>query len=130
MQSKFLCLAVVLSLLVSSACARKNIQTKEAAREAIVEHLGKVAGLDASKMDVEITQMAFQENTADIGVSIIPKGMTANDGMQMGYQLKREGDKWIVAAKKGGAGGGHGGAPPPSPSVTMPPGHPPVPEKK
>jgi hypothetical protein len=104
---KLFVIALILSL---AACAKKNIQTKEAAREAVVEHLGKVAGLDGSKMDVEITQMSFQESTAEVGVSIVPKGMSANEGMQMGYQLKREGDKWVVAGKRGG-GAGHGGAP-------------------
>lgn len=116
-------------VLCLAACARKNIQTKEAAREAIVEHLGKVAGLDMTKMDVEITQMSFQETTAEVGVSIVPKA-APNDGMQMGYQLKREGDKWVVASKKGGAAAGHGGMPPAPPAGAMPPGHPPVPEKK
>ena len=116
----------MLSLLALGACAKKNIQTKEAAKEAVVEALGKVAGLAVDKMDVEITQMSFQEDTAEVGVSITPKGMSREQGMQLGYQLKREGDKWVVAGKKGV--GGHGGAPTPPP-VAMPPGHPPVPEK-
>jgi len=126
-QSKILLLVALLSLV---GCTQKNIQTKEAAKQAVVEHLGKVAGLDLSKMDVEITQMSFQEKTAEVGVSIIPKGMTADQGMQMGYQLKREGDIWVVANKKGGAAAGHGGAPPTPPAGEMPAGHPPVPEKK
>jgi len=95
--------------LLLAACASKNIQTKDAVKEAVIQHLGKVSGLDVAKMDVEVTQMSFQESTADIGVSISPKGMPG-DGMQMAYQLKREGDKWVVAGKKtGSAGAGHGG---------------------
>ena len=130
MRTKLVLLLAVLSL---AACATKNIQTKEAAKEAVVNHLGKVSGLDVSKMDVEITQMSFQETTADVGVSVSPKGMPATEGMQMAYQLKREGDKWVVAGKKGGSGGGHGGgmAPPPAGGggggdAVIPPGHPPL----
>ena len=130
MRTKFFFTLAVLSLV---ACSSKNIQTKEAVKEAVVNHLGKVSGLDAAKMDIEITQMSFQETTADVGVSVSPKGMPTTDGMQLAYELKREGDKWVVAGKKksAGGGGGHGAPPaPPSGEGVIPPGHPAVGDAK
>ena len=120
-------LSVLLAVLSLAACGTKNIQTKEAVQEAVVQHLGTVSGLDVGKMDVEITQMAFQETNAEVGVSVTPKGMPRTGGMQLGYKLKREGDKWIVSGKRGGASGGHGGVAPPAASEgVIPPGHPPM----
>lgn len=117
-----------MAVLSLAACSTKNIQTKEAAKEAVVKHLAKVSGLAVEKMDVEITNMSFQETTADVSVSVSPKGMPATEGMQLAYQLKREGDAWVVAGKKGTGGGGHGGAPaaPPASDAVIPPGHPPL----
>ena len=118
MRTKLVVLIAALSL---AACSTKNIQTKEAAKEAVLNHLSKVSGLDVAKMDVDITNMSFQETSADVSVSVSPKGMPATDGMQLAYQLKREGDKWVVAGKKSAGGGGHGAAP-----AAPPAGHPPM----
>lgn len=120
--------AIIAAAVFLSACA-KNIQTKEAVREALNTHLSKVSGLDLDKMDVEILSLEFQKDSANARVSITPKGMGADQGMQMGYALAREGDHWVVK-KKADSGAGHGMMPPPATGGDMPAGHPPVDGKK
>jgi hypothetical protein len=118
--------AVIALALLASAC-QKNIQTKEAVREALNQHLSKVSGLDLTKMEVEVLSLDFQKDDANTRVRITPKGMGSDQGMEINYALKREGDHWTVAKKAGGMG--HGMAPPP-PTGEMPSGHPPVDPKK
>ena len=128
-------LATIALAVFLSAC-QKNIQTKEAVREALNTHLSKVSGLDLNKMDVEVLSLDFQQDKATTRVRVTPKGMAASDGMVIGYALKQEGDHWVVE-KKANGGGGHGGgggmmAPPAGGGGggEMPAGHPPVDPKK
>ncbi len=111
-------------MLALLGCA-KNIQTKEAVQAALVEHLGKVSGLNMSQMKMEVGSVSFRENEAEAAVSFVPNGMDPAQGMQMVYTLERKGDTWAVKAKRGGM---HDNAvPPAAPAVGLPPaGHPPV----
>ena len=119
---------------------QKNIQTTEAVRAGLLEHLEKVSGLNTKSMKIELGNVSFRENEADVTVSFLPNGAQPNEGMQMAYTLERKGDKWVVKGKRGSGGAGGGmmpghGAPAPAapPTGAMPPGHPPVPgaeEKK
>ena len=119
-----------LAFLCLLGCARKNIQTKEAVRDAVVEYLTArqdKTGIVMSAMNVDVTTMSFQQDRANVTVAFNLK--TGEGGMQMGYELERQGDKWVV---KGTAGtGGHEAPPqalPPDhpPTGGMPAGHPPV----
>lgn len=126
-------------LVLSLAACQKNLQTPEAVRAGLLEHLEKVSGLNTKSMKIELGNVSFRENEADVTVSFLPNGAQPSEGMQMAYTLERKGDKWVVKGKRGSGGGGampgHGGAAPatPPPGAAMPPGHPPVPgaeEKK
>lgn len=119
-------------MLALAACARKNIENKEAIRDAVVEHLSSPAiqaktGLDMSNMDVNVTAMTFERDTARATVDFRVKNSDA--GMQMNYTLDRKGDKWVVQARQD-SGQGHGVVTPGNegaPSKELPPGHPAVP---
>jgi hypothetical protein len=116
-------------MLVLAACARKNIENKEAIRQAVVDYLGSrqaQTGLDMSTMDVNVTAMAFERDTARATVEFRVKNGDA--GMQMNYSLERKGDKWVVQPRPDN-GGGHGVVLPGSDKgpTELPPGHPSVP---
>jgi outer membrane murein-binding lipoprotein Lpp len=124
--------ALVFGLLLA-ACAKKNIENKDAIRQAVVEYLNArqaQTGLDMSTMDVNVTAMAFERDTARATVEFRVKGGDA--GMQLNYTLDRKGDKWVVQARQDG-GQGHGVVLPPGgsgntdPGAALPPGHPSVP---
>ena len=116
-------------MLALAACARKNIENKEAIRQAVVEYLSSrqaQTGLDMSNMDVNVTAMTFERDTARATVDFRVKNSDA--GMQMNYTLDRKGDKWVVQPRQEG-GQGHGVVTPgnETPPSELPPGHPAVP---
>lgn len=125
--------ALIFTLLLA-ACARKNIENKDAIRQAVVEYLSArqaQTGLDMSTMDVNVLAMTFERDTARATVEFRVKNSEA--GMQLNYTLDRKGDKWVVQARQD-TGQGHGVVQPPSgtgdaPTGTgqLPPGHPSVP---
>ena len=126
-------LSVLLAMtLLLAACARKNIENQEAIRQAVVEYLNSrqaQTGLDMSTMDVNVTAMTFERDTARATVEFRVKGGDA--GMQLNYTLDRKGDKWVVQARQD-SGQGHGVVQPPgeigSPAPgQLPPGHPSLP---
>jgi hypothetical protein len=110
-----------LTLLGMAGCHRAP-ETKDAVKQAVIEHLSKGSGLDISIMDIEVTSVAFQGKEANATVSFKPKSNPAL-GMQMPYKLEAQGDKWVVV-RTGGGGNPHGSNEPPG---DLPPGHPPVP---
>ena len=121
-----------MAALLLAACARKNIENKDAIRQSVIEYLNSrqaQTGLDMSTMDVNVTAMAFERDTARATVEFRIKNGDA--GMQLNYTLDRKGDKWVVQARQDG-GQGHGVVLPPggsgSPgSSQLPPGHPSIP---
>jgi hypothetical protein len=126
-------LLAVLVCCLLAACNRAP-QDEGAVRQALQEHLSKNAGLDMNAVDMEITNLRFEGNTARAQVAFKPKA-APSEGMQMSYTLERRGEKWVVQGRGAGHGGamgggmGSGGAPgamqPPA-AGELPAGHPPV----
>jgi hypothetical protein len=126
---KALMMAPLIAALLLAACARKNIENKEAIRQAVVEYLSArqaQTGLDMSTMDVNVTAMTFERDTARATVEFRVKNSEA--GMQLNYTLDRKGDKWVVQARQD-TGQGHGVVQPEPGGTQLPPGHPSVPSK-
>ena len=120
-----ICLAVLgTATLLVCGCAR-NIQSQEAVRKGLMEHLSKRAGLDLNSMQIDITSLQFRENEADAVVSFRAKGSKdPAAGMQMRYTLERKGNLWVVKGRSGSGGAGPHGEGMAMPG--MPPGHPPA----
>jgi outer membrane murein-binding lipoprotein Lpp len=126
--------AIALAALTIAGCS-KNIQTKEAIRQAIVDYLASrqgQTGLDMNAMNVEVVNISFQADSARARVAFNLKN--GGGGMEMSYDLDRKGNQWVV---RGGRATGKGSAilPPNHPSIEggggapggqLPPGHPPV----
>ena len=126
--TRFAGLLVLVSLLLG---CKKDIQNKEAIRQAVIDHLAKRPDLMA--MDVRVDGVQFKQDEAIASVYLQAKsGAAAGGGMQMTYALERKGNQWVVKDKKnsGGAASPHGGAtgnPPPA-LPPLPPGHPQIPD--
>ena len=136
-----------LSLLICAALliagCKRAPEDKDAVKQALVEHLTKVPGLEMSQLDLEVADVQFKGNEATAKVSIKPK-TAPEQAMSMAYNLERRGDKWVVKPRSGGhggggmggmgggmggMGGGMGSAPPAQPPASggeLPSGHPPV----
>ena len=122
-------IALAVGALLLAACARKNIENKEAIRQAVVDYLSSrqaQTGLDMSTMDVNVTAMTFERDTARATVEFRVKNSDA--GMQLNYTLDRKDDKWVVQARQD-TGKGHGVVLPGEGKASgeLPAGHPAVP---
>ena len=128
--------ALAVAALCLVACS-KNIQTTEAVRAGVVDYLSAIAsktGLDMSSMDVQVAAVMFQRDEARATVSVRPKSVQGNAGMEITYTLDRKGDKWVVRGPGEVSGAAHGAAPqggePEPGSQALPPGHPPIGQKQ
>jgi hypothetical protein len=129
-------LSVVAAALLtfSLAACKKNIQTNEAVRQAVVDHLAKRTDLALSGMDIQVSNVTFSEGKAVAMVSFTPKGGDAANGMSMQYTLEQKGGAWEVKSKADSSGGGHSGMGMPGGDATkgeappreLPPNHPPM----
>ena len=122
------------ALLFLAACGQKNIENKEAIRQAVVDYLTArqaQTGLDPAAMDVNVIAMSFERDTARATVEFRVKN--GDGGMQLNYKLDRKGDKWVVEARED-SGQGHGVVAPGDSSALpgikgqLPPGHPTIPQ--
>ncbi|WP_155121146.1 hypothetical protein [Bryobacter aggregatus] len=107
-----LCLCVF--TLLTQSCA-KDINNKEAVKEAVLKRLESVSGLNLANMDVDITSVSFSGNSADAKVAFKAKG-SGEAMLNMSYKLERKGDLWEVKSSSGGMGG----------ASQLPAGHPPA----
>jgi hypothetical protein len=74
-------------------------------------------------MDVAITALDTKGSEAEATVSLKLKDSPGGAPMVMKYQLKQQGDKWVVTGLAGGDASPHGGAaPPPMPGAGSPHG--------
>lgn len=102
------------------ACSR-GIESKEAVRQAVIDHLAARSNLNVSSMEVDVTAVSFRENEADATVMFRAKGAGTGQSMTMNYTLERKGNRWVVKSKSGVGGMPHG-----STDAELPAGHPPV----
>lgn len=122
---------LLMALVVWAGGCKKQIQSNEAVKAGIIKHLSQNAGLSLGAMDIEVSNITFREEEADVLVSFRPKGGDAAAGMQMRYTLEQKGGAWVVK-RKADSGNPHSGtsagqeATPPAPSSDLPPNHPPV----
>lgn len=131
-----------LSLCWLAGCA-KNIDSKEAVRQGVMNYLAKRS--DLLVMDVSVTSVAFHQDEATATVHFQAKGIsTPGAGMNMQYVLERKGNEWTVKGRAGsdassnphtgmpqgvpgGGAGSIGAMPNTGVPQTLPPGHPSVP---
>ena len=134
---------IAVSLACLIACNRGNIDTKEAVRQGVIDHLAARQDVNIRSMNVDVTSVTFKENEADATVAVTPKG--GGNAIPIHYTLERKGSRWVVKPRAAGQNphGGmampdtgenpHGGAMPPSGDTPktgdLPPGHPSVPQK-
>jgi len=117
------------ALLFAAACKSKTDEN-EGIRQGVMKHLTALNMLNMANMDVKVTQATVNGNQAQAQVEIRSKGGDPNAApMQIGYDLEKRGEEWVVLKTTGMGGGmqhpGPGEAPPAgSTPGAMPPGHP------
>ena len=100
------------------------MQTEESVRAGIMAHLSKNTGLDLKSLDIDVTNVKFDDGKATATVSFRPKGVSSvHDGMMMLYSLALQNGQWVVVGRADSQGHGFGGS---SVEQSLPPGHPPT----
>jgi hypothetical protein len=100
--------ALCLSIAGLVGCG-KNIDSKEAVRQGVVNYLSKRS--DFLAMDVSVTSVAFRQDEATANVHFQAKNNNApGAGMNMQYVLERKGSEWVVKGRAG-SGNAHTGLP-------------------
>jgi len=125
--------AILLCAVVLLVACSKDIQNKEAVRQAVLDNLrarAQETGLNMDGMEVDVTAVSFAKDQARATVTFRVKGAAQQQPVRVEYLLDRQSNKWVVRSK-GEAGGGSphdGGGPPPAapPGGALPPGHPPL----
>ena len=103
----------------------RGLDTKEAVRQAVIDHLSSRSNLNVASMQIDVTSVSFRGAEADATVAFRPKDSGAGGSMTMSYKLEKKGNRWVVKGKTETGGAPHGamsgGA-----AGEMPAGHPPV----
>jgi hypothetical protein len=147
---------LLITALLFAVCfygCQKKATDEDAIRAAINKHLLAIGTLNLQAMEMDVTQVAVQDEHATAQVTFRPKtGAPAGAAMQVAYQLEKREGNWNVM-KTAAAGGmiehpapgtnPHGpaqgavhsslpnfqemlGSPNPDATTTLPPGHPAV----
>jgi|SRR5271157_147005 len=107
--------ASVLLLILCLAACQHGIQTNEAVRQGVIDHLKK-AGLNVDKMDITVSAVEFKGNKATAVVSMTLKDVQGGTPMAFKYQLEQQDKKWVVTGRDtSGAAHGNEAAPAASP---------------
>jgi hypothetical protein len=87
-------IGLAVAALLMTASEQKNIDNKDAVQNAVMDYLSTrqtQTGLDLKTMDVIVTEMRFEKDSARATVAFRIKNTDA--GMNMSYTLDRKGDK-------------------------------------
>ena len=114
-------------MLALGGCNR-GLESTEAVRDAILDHLSKRGTLNLNSMQVDVVSVSFRQNEADATVSFKLKGSQGGPAMTMSYTLEKQGNHWAVKGRTDSGGSPHGGAE--QMPEGLPPGHPQVPQRQ
>ena len=110
----------LLPLILCLAACHHGQQNNDAVRQGVIDHLTK-SGINVAAMDVTLTSVQFNGNTADAAVVMTLKGAAAGPPMSFKYHLQQQNNKWVVTGRATG-GAEHGSEAMPGGPATTPPG--------
>ena len=90
--------ASVLLLILCLAACQHGIQTNEAVRQGVIDHLTK-ANINPVNVDVTVSSVEFNGNKASAQVSVTAKGVTGGMPMNFKYLLEQQDKKWVVTGR-------------------------------
>lgn len=96
----------VLLLILSLAACQHGIQSNEAVRQGVIDHLKK-AGMNTDAMDLTVSAVEFNGNKASAQVTMTAKGV-GGPPMAFKYQLEQQDKKWVVTGRDTSGAPGHG----------------------
>jgi len=142
---------IVIGFLVVFAGCKKQVSDTDAVRSGINQHLASLKTINLGAMDMTVTNVTVQGNTAQAQVEFRPKGAAPQSpAMQVAYTLEKQNGVWAVQNTQAAGGMMQSPAPGENPAANsatpqsgsmpnfrevvpggaaptaLPPGHPPV----
>jgi hypothetical protein len=99
--------ASVLLLILCLAACQHGIQSNEAVRQGVIDHLKKI-NMNVDAMDLTVSSVEFQGNKATAQITMTPKGAQGGTPMAFKYQLEQQDKKWVVTGRATSVGAAHG----------------------
>jgi hypothetical protein len=158
MKREFFVAILLAGIIAAAGCAKQQKSASDGIRDGIRQHLSSLNTLNLNAMDMKITNVAVNGNTAQAQVEYMPKtGAPPGAAMRVSYSLEKRDEQWVVVKTDsfGGAidhpapdanphtqpgqGKVHGNLPnfrdilpstAPNAQGALPPGHPPVTSSK
>jgi hypothetical protein len=91
-------IASVLLLILCLAACQHGIQSNEAVRQGVIDHLNKTR-FNLTKMDVAVSSVQFNGNKASALVSVTAKDLPGGMPMNFKYLLEQQDKKWVVTGR-------------------------------
>ena len=84
-------------ILACSGCQHQQQTATDNIREGIRQHLASLNTLNLSAMDMNLTNVAVNGDSAQAQVEFVPKtGAPAGATMRVSYSLEKRGEQWVV----------------------------------
>ena len=94
--------AILLCAVVLLAACSRDIQNKEAVRQAVLDSLrarAQETGLNMDGMEVDVTAVSFAKDQARATVTFRVKGAAQQQPVRVEYLLDRQSNKWVVRSR-------------------------------
>jgi hypothetical protein len=85
----------LLPLVLCLAACHHGLQNNEAVRQGVIDHFTKT-NLNVAAMDISVTSVQFNGNTAEAAVSVTLKGGPSGTPMAFKYHMEQKDNKWVV----------------------------------
>ena len=118
-------IAIVAAFSLLAACT-KDIQNKDAVRDAIVDYLNARPDKIGQSVNVSVTTVTFSSGGKEAHANAMFTAKSGGGGMELAYVLDRKGDKWVVRPHTEGGDNPHGAKGLPALPPVLPPNHPSV----
>jgi hypothetical protein len=122
-------IATLLGVLLLSAGCKPKVDDRAAILAGVTKHLAGMSGLNVNNMSIVVTTATVTGDKAKADVEIRAKnGDPSAPPMQLTYDLRKQGQEWVVLKGQPTGGMDHpaAGQMPPQGGGAMPAGHPPV----
>src|ERR1700730_18753598 len=87
----------LLGIVISLAACHKVTSQNDLIRDGIRQHLVSLKTINLSAMDISLTSVAINGNTAQVQVEYLPKtGAPPGAGMKVAYSMEKRDGQWVV----------------------------------
>jgi hypothetical protein len=97
MKREFFAVILLAGIIAAAGCAKQQKSASDGIRDGIRQHLSSLNTLNLNAMDMRITNVTVDGNTAQAQVEYVPKtGAPVGAAMRVSYSLEKRDEQWVV----------------------------------